>query len=99
MINLKLDKITRTKLGTELIDLLLTIEYPSVDESIKETLTANIRGGGHKIRIMSDHLIREMKVIIECIDNNYKIIQEFAKEISNANKKLKEVVNIGVVQI
>ena len=40
---------------------------------------------------MSDHLISEMKVIIECIDNNYKIIQEFAKEISNADKKLKEI--------
>jgi hypothetical protein len=91
MQNLQLDKIT----DNGFVDLILTIrnkrclKYDSRNEP--KYLTVKIRGGNFFIRIMSDHLVKDMKTIIEFIEENDKQIREFSKEIENAAKKLKEI--------
>lgn len=92
MQNLQLDKIT----DNGFVDLILKIKkkrllkkYDYRNEA--KYLTVKIRGGNFFIRIMSDHLVRDMKTIIEFIEENDKQIREFSKEIENAAKKLKEI--------
>tara|TARA_R100000655_G_scaffold47585_1_gene84802 strand:- start:1435 stop:1719 length:285 start_codon:yes stop_codon:yes gene_type:complete len=91
MQNLQLDKIT----DNGFIDLILKIKNKKClkhdSKNEPNYLTVKIRGGNFFIRIMSDHLVRDMKTIIEFIEENDKQIREFSKEIENAAKKLKEI--------
>ena len=55
----------------------------------KETITVKLSCTSHAVRIMSDHLIGEMKHICENLDTAK--IREFVRDMLKANKTLKEV--------
>jgi hypothetical protein len=97
--NLKLQSIDKTGSGVEFVNLILTLEYKS---DYSETLTVKLRGGGHNLRIMSDHLVHDMAFVIKWLDENskddtnlrtnYSEVVLFAKEMQKANKRLNETI-------
>lgn len=94
--NLTLDKIEKTRLGTEFAILTLTIKRLNVS-----SLIVKLRGGNHNLRIMSSHLVYEMKFILEWLDKNSVArtneaeIILFSKEMLKANNKLKDTLTFN----
>jgi len=88
---LKLDNLESTRTGgTKWADLILTLECKT---AYSDTLTVKLRAGGINIRIMSDHLLWDMKQIIKFLDEDNKI-NDFAKELLAADEKLNETINL-----
>ena len=86
---LKLEKIEKTGSGVEFANIICELPF---ERANKETLTIKLRSTGLGCRIMSDHLVYEMKYICETLDTAE--ISKWVKEILKANKFIKEVKNI-----
>ena len=91
---LKLENIEKTGSGVEFVNIICELPF---DRGNKETLTVKLSSTGLGCtglgcRIMSDHLVYEMKYICETLDTAE--ISKWVKEILKANKFLKEVKNI-----
>ena len=88
---LKLDNLESTRGASNWANLILTLECKT---AYSDTLTVKLRAGGlNIIRIMSDHLVHEMKHIIEFLDGDKKIT-DFANELLKADKKLNETITL-----
>tara|TARA_R110000823_G_scaffold310646_1_gene435680 strand:- start:392 stop:670 length:279 start_codon:yes stop_codon:yes gene_type:complete len=88
---LKLDNLEATRGGTKWVNLNLKIEFK---KGYSEYLNVKIRAGGINIRIMSDHLVSEMKHIINFLDTDTPEIQKFAKDLLKADDKLNETITL-----
>lgn len=83
---LKFENIKKTRSGVQLVNIICEMPYKGAyTDIIKVKLSCT----SIAVRIMSDHLIREMKHICENLDTG-KIIQ-FAKNILKASKTLNGV--------
>ena len=87
---LKLDNLETTRGGTQFVNLILKMEFK---RDYSDTLTVKLRAGGINIRIMSDHLLHEMKNIVLFLDEDNRI-KDFANEILAADKKLNETISL-----
>ncbi len=86
---LKLESIESTDSRVEFVNIICKMPFKS---EYSETLTVKLRSTGLGCRIMSDHLVYEMKHICDNLETVEVSI--FAKEMLQANKTLKEVRNI-----
>ena len=88
---LQLEKIETTKLGTQLVHLIL---------KINET-TYNLVTAGFKINLVGNHSLNDLDVLITFLganeDRNEAKIRRFSREMREANHKLKEVVNLTIL--
>tara|TARA_B100000424_G_scaffold63506_1_gene46455 strand:+ start:5873 stop:6160 length:288 start_codon:yes stop_codon:yes gene_type:complete len=91
---LTLEKIEKTKSGVEFANIIceLPFERANAIAQRKETLTVKLRSTGLGCRIMSDHLVYEMKYICETLDTAK--ISKWVKEILQSNKFLNETKTI-----
>ena len=86
---LTLEKIEKTKSGVEFANIICELPF---ERANKETLTVKLRSTGLGCRIMSDHLVYEMKYICETLDTAK--ISKWVKEILQSNKFLNETKTI-----
>lgn len=86
---LKLENIEKTGSGVEFANIICEMPF---ERANKETLTVKLRSTGLGCRIMSDHLVYEMKYICETLDTTK--VSKWVKEILKSNKFLKEVTEI-----
>ena len=83
---LKLESIEKTGAGVELANIICELPF---ERANTETLIVKLRSTGLGCRIMSNHLVYEMKYICETLDTAE--ISKWVKEILKANKFLKEI--------
>lgn len=87
--SLKLEKINKTGSGVEFANIICEMPYKGAySDSIKVKLSCTSTA----VRIISDHLLYEMKHICQNLDADK--IREFAKDMIKANKTLREIRNI-----
>ena len=86
---LKLENIETTGSGVEFANIICEMPFKS---AYSDTLTVKLSSTGLGSRIMSDHLVYEMKHICDNLDITE--ISIFVKELLKANKKLKEIKTI-----
>tara|TARA_R100001163_G_C4858991_1_gene66102 strand:+ start:90 stop:365 length:276 start_codon:yes stop_codon:yes gene_type:complete len=87
---LKLQNIEKTGSGVEYANIICELsENQYLD---KETITVKLSCTSIAVRIMSDHLLGEMKHICENLDTEK--VREFAKDMLKASKSLNEVRSI-----
>ena len=79
---LTLEKIEKIKSGVEFVSINAKMQI------LEGTLNVKLRCTSAAVRIMSDHLVYEMKHICDNLDTN-KVI-EFAKDVLKANEVLKQ---------
>jgi|TARA_R110001583_G_scaffold58672_5_gene174693 hypothetical protein len=83
----KLESIEKTGSGVESANIICTLaENRQFD---KQRVYVKLRCTSIATRIMSDHLVCDMKHICEYLDTEKA--RQFAKDMLDANKKLKEV--------
>ncbi len=88
---IKLDNLESSRGGTKWVNLILKIEFKS---GYSDYLTVKLRAGGINIRIMSDHLVSEMRHIINFLGTDTAEIQKFAKDLLKADEKLNETIKL-----
>lgn len=91
-ITLKLENIENTGSGVQFVNIICEINFER-GYKVQETLTVKLRSTGLGCRIMSDHLVYEMKYICKTLDTNK--ISKWAKEILKADKFLKATKEIA----
>ena len=83
---LKLENVKKTGSGVEFANIICEMPYKG---AYSDSVTVKLSCTSNAIRIMSDHLVGEMKHICENLDTDK--IREFAKDMLKASKTLNEV--------
>ena len=86
---LKLENVKKTSSGVDFADIICEMPYKGAySDSVEVKLSCTY----HAIRIMSDHLVGEMRHICENLDTDK--IRQFAKDMIKASETLNEVRSI-----
>ena len=83
---IKLERVEKTKGGTEFANIICSMPYKC---AYSDSLEIRLSCTSMAVRIMSDHLINEMKYICENLDTEK--IREFTKDMIKANKTLNNI--------